>query len=350
MKSIQIKMNAKILSAVLFAIAVWLFFDLNVPAQSQSSTPETNPEIARVLTIPPPPGFATRLDYLKSFTSEKAIINAYHAGLLTNDVEIMMALQALGNKASVDTYGKVVDQNGQPVVGAKVQGYVDLGFGDSEKHDTETDAKGQFHFLGLHGKGLGIGLQKKGYEYGYKIPYQRPGDYLPDLNNPVVITMWKLRGAEPMTHSKLHAYIPCDGSVTKFDLLTGKKNPDGDLIVNLTRNPLNIDRRRPFNWSVTLEIPNGGFQEITNLLYPNEAPTEGYQSKMTLNFPTNMVGWQSSFNHAYYFKSKDGQIYGRMDIEIMADFQPPPTLFDVEIYANPAGSRNLEFDWKKQIR
>jgi hypothetical protein len=147
----------------------------------------------------------------------------------------------------------------------------------------------------------------------------------------------------------LHAYIPCDGSVTKFDLLTGKKNPDGDLIVNLTRNPLNIDRRRPFNWSVTLEIPNGGVQEISNI-YPNEAPAEGYQPTMTLDFPTNKAGWQPEFQHAYYFKSKDGQVYGRMTINIMANFQPPPTLFDVEIYANPAGSQNLEFDWKKQIR
>jgi hypothetical protein len=39
-----------------------------------------------------------------------------------------------------------------------------------------------------------------------------------------------------------------------------------------------------------------------------------------------------------------------MKLKIMADFQPPPTLFDVQIYANPAGSRNLEFDPKKQIR
>lgn len=167
-----------------------------------------------MLTIPPPPGFASRSDYLKSFTSEKDIINAYHAGLLTNEVEIMMALQSLGNKASVDTYGKVVDQNAQPVVAAKVQGYLNLGFGDSEEHDTETDAQGQFHILGLHGKGLGIGLQKEGYEYGYKIPYQRPGDYLPESNNPIIITMWKLRGAEPMKHPSIHAYVSCDGSVT----------------------------------------------------------------------------------------------------------------------------------------
>jgi hypothetical protein len=38
-----------------------------------------------------------------------------------------------------------------------------------------------------------------------------------------------------------------------------------------------------------------------------------------------------------------------MAFKIMADFQPPPTLFDINIYANPAGSRNLEFDPAKEI-
>jgi hypothetical protein len=71
---------------------------------------------------------------------------------------------------------------------------------------------------------------------------------------------------------------------------------------------------------------------------------------ITLDFQTNVIGWQPEFQHAYYFKSKDGQVYGRMTINITADFQPPPTYFGAEIYANPAGSRNLEFDPKKQIR
>jgi hypothetical protein len=42
-------------------------------------------------------------------------------------------------------------------------------------------------------------------------------------------------------------------------------------------------------------------------------------------------------------------MFGRMTIKIMADYQPPPTLFRAEIYANPAGSRNLEFDPSKRI-
>jgi hypothetical protein len=151
-----------------------------------------------------------------------------------------------------------------------------------------------------------------------------------------------------MTHANIHAYIPCDGSVTRFDLLTGKKNTAGDLAVKLTRNPVDIDRGKPFDWSIVFEISNGGLQDIMDL-YPNEAPADGYKTAITTNFPADMPKWTPSFNHPYYFVAENGRVYGRINISFQADFQPPPTLFDAEIYANPSGSRNLEFDQNKWI-
>jgi hypothetical protein len=160
--------------------------------------------------------------------------------------------------------------------------------------------------------------------------------------------MWKSRGTEPMKHLTIRAYIPCDGNVTRFDLLSGKQDPNGDFGVSLIRNPTNIIPNKPFNWSVTFEATNGGLQGITNI-YPYEAPMGGYQSRITFDFPTNTPQWSSLFTPALYFKSKDGKVFGRMAVKIMADFQPPPTLFRAEIYANPGGLRNLEFDSSKQI-
>jgi hypothetical protein len=152
-----------------------------------------------------------------------------------------------------------------------------------------------------------------------------------------------------MVHVKAQAGVACDGSPVTFNLLTGKRDAQGDLIVRLTRNPVNIVRGKPFDWSITLEISSGGLQEITDL-YPNEAPRDGYQSTITMNFPANMPKWSAWLNHPFYFRSRGGQVYGRMNVSITADFQPPPTFFSTEIYANPAGSRNLEFDPDKQIR
>lgn len=322
---------------------LWLTLAIVLICKSNAQTPTNLP--------PPPPGFASRSDYLKSLTSEKKILDAYHAGLIDKD-EAAQAVGALGNKASMDTYGKLVDQDGQPVVGATVQGALESTFADDKEYDTKTDNQGRFQFVGLHGTGLDLIPEKEGYDFDPKLPCSvRPELYMPSPSNLLVITMYKRHGGEPMKHIQIFSSVSRDGSVKRFDLLTNIQNNTGDLLVALTRNPLNIDPKdldKPFDWSVKLELTNGGFQEITNI-YPNEAPTEGYQKTVILNFQTNMVGWQSRFEHNYYFKSQGGQIYGRMKIEIHAGAQTPTAYFRAEIYANPAGSRNLEFDGNKQI-
>jgi hypothetical protein len=278
-------MNVKHYFIILLATSAWLFFESNAPAQGQPSASKIDPVYAEIFSNAPPApsGFATRLDYLKSFTNEGDAIRAYRKGLISKN-EVLWAHFLIGNAKSQDFYGKVVDQYGQPVIGANVIGYLrldeGLGINDEkvEEYKTKTDTEGLFQFTGLHGAQFGQKVSKAGYEMG-----QGTGFYVSpnseDKTSPTqraIFNMWKFRGTEPMIHVEAGAGIACDGSPTRFDLLSGKKSSNGDLIVKLTRNPVNIDRRRPFNWSVTLEIPNGGFQEITNL-YPNEAPVEGYQ-------------------------------------------------------------------------
>lgn len=335
---------------VILTFTVANFFTVMALAQNQPSVSEVNPELAEILTNAPPPGFATRLNYVKSFTKEKDILDAYHAVKLSKE-EAMLALSFLGGKVSMDTYGKVVDQDGQRVVDAKVQANVETSFGDSTDYHTKTDAQGLFHFLGLHGQGLGIEIQKEGYYFDYMLPSaQRPGNYLPDPSNPMVLTMWKLKGAEPMKHDDVESTIPRDGTAKNFNLLTGRKDVSGGLAAQMLRDPLEIapkDLRKPFNWSVTLSITNGGLLEYTNQPYPYEAPSEGYQKSVTLSFPTNMVGWQSWAKRNYYFK--DGPVYGRMTIEVHAGAPTPEAFFEINVFANPNNSRNLEFDGNKQI-
>lgn len=323
-------------------------------AQGQPGANEMNPEIAEMLsTNPPPKGFATRLDYIKSFSSYEAIDKAYRSGKISKE-EAMLAMKlnpvAPSDKASMDYYGKVIDQSGQPVVDAKVRGWLEYEMAEDKENDTKTDAQGRFHFLGLQGKGLGITLEKEGYDFNRDIKFavNRPNNYLPDPNNPVIVQMWKLRGAEPMTHTMLYSHVPMGDSGTNFDLLRDKCDPDGELLVKVTRHPMDIERLKPFDWSVTFEITNGGLIECTNI-YPYEAPAEGYQQILTLNFPTNMVGWQRNFyNRPFYFKSQGGQKYGRMTISIDASLKEHAS-FNAVVFANPAGSRNLEFDGNKFI-
>ena len=263
---------------------------------------------------------------------------------------MMQSVWDANNQTQQDIYGKVVDQDGHPVAGVDVTGIARQINGYNEKftsYKTQTDANGLFQFTGLRGYRLDADVVKAGYEIIYQGGMVKPqGPSTPD--NRVIFNMWKQHGAEPMKHVKLHSYIPCDGNVTRFDLLTGKKNPDGDLSVSLTRNPLDIDRKKPFDWTLTLQITNGGFQAITNI-YPNEAPADGYQSSMIFHYGAAATNWTSQIQPKLYFKGENGRFYGQMTLKVMTDFQPPPTLFDAEIYANPGGSRNLEFDPSKQI-
>jgi hypothetical protein len=152
------------------------------------------------------------------------------------------------NKTSINVYGKVVDQHGQPVPGVKVHGGVQLNMtmvsDRVENHDTETDSQGRFSFTGLHGIRFGLGLEKLGYEYNTQLYTTWWNSYKPDPANPMVFTLYKLQGAQPMVYAKFGNWIPYDGTSIKIDLFTGKKSDTGDFKVNLSRSPLQVIRGR----------------------------------------------------------------------------------------------------------
>jgi hypothetical protein len=231
----------------------------------------------------------------------------------------------------------------------QVQG-IDVGT-KKEFYTTQSDGSGYFEFTHLYGWQLGVVVKKTGYEMG-----QGTGFYeAPNAKNktsPIeraVFHMWKLHGPEPMKAYSISTAIPCDGTPTTYDLLTGKKvSNGGDLQIKLVRTPMDINRSGPFNWSATLEVINGGLVEI-NDLYPYEAPPDGYQSSVVMDMSSGMKNWSPSLTRSFYFVSRNGQNYGRITINIQADFRPPPTYFGANIYLNPSGSRNLEYDRSKKI-
>ena len=115
--------------------------------------------------------------------------------------ELMGESMALQDNQSQDFYGKVIDQNGQPVAGADVSTAVNLVIGRGNVQKTQTDAAGLFQFTGLRGQSLNITLGKKGFQIeGHGLGQHNGTDTDPD--NRVVFTMWKLTGPEPMIHDQ----------------------------------------------------------------------------------------------------------------------------------------------------
>ena len=268
----------------------------------------------------------------------------------------MQAVMLEQNKQPLDLYGKVVDQYGEPVVGAKVQGNVMLNADDDntkdEVHFTETDSEGRFSFVGLHGVELGVWPQKQGYDYNLKLPSKRPDKYQPDPNNPVVFTMWKARGAEPMIHDEKFYGINPDGQIFTIDLVNKRKiegeNVAGDLLVQIQRPP-QIQPREKYDWSFVMTAINGGFIEVTENSYLNEAPEDGYQQKYEIDMSSSNPSWQEQIEKTFYIKSRGGQVYGHLHITVIPNYNDT-SVFKTDSYINPAGSRDLEFDPSKQIR
>jgi hypothetical protein len=269
-----------------------------------------------------------------------------------NEGEVMQAIVLGKNRQNQDLYGKVIDQYGKPIADAIVSGNIMLDAGPTaskeEMHTTQSDSAGLFQFTGLRGASLGITARKQGYEIGERGEgYQAPVSGKSNPTDRVILTMWKLRGAEPMRHISTEARIPFDGTSVVFDLVTGKENPNGDLQITLLRSPLNVRRSgQKFDWSVKIEMLRGGIM-AEDVPYPYWAPESGYQPYFQFNISSNDVPWDSTTTQNFYIRNSQGQ-FGRMLVKPYASVTPAGISFD--LWLNPSGSQNLEFDPAKQVQ
>jgi hypothetical protein len=248
------------------------------------------------------------------------------------------------NWKSLALYGKVIDQYGNPVAGATVRGAIGINVSMVESGGrfvyTQTDAQGCFHFLHIHGAGIGIWPQKEGFYYNLKIPWQRPVDYQPDPRNPIIFQIWKIRGAENLVQSSLRTSLTPAGSAKSFKIASGAPANDGDLKITFMRTG---DEDRPglvhrFNWNIKIEVPDGGLIKEDDA-YPFWAPDKGYQAIFEVIMTSNSPSWQSQVNQNFYIKNSSGK-YGTMSLDVYSLSRPP------EVHAsftmNPSGSQNLE--------
>jgi hypothetical protein len=259
----------------------------------------------------------------------------------------------LQHNQAQNIYGKVIDQNGQPVAQVDVTAglmVLDLNkpyLERPENHKTQTDTNGLFEFTGLRGSGLGASVSKQGYEINGAGMKGAVGQQSSPTDR-VTFTMWKLRGAEPMISSRFDSRVPYDGTSATFNLETARKVTNGvsDLRITLLRTPLKIRRGRDrYDWTAKIEIINGGLLEERDA-YPNFAPKDGYQSSFNFSMSSNSVPWNGELSRKFYFKSAKEQ-YGRLSIDLSTDSERPETGVTIAAWLNPSGSQNLEIDQSK---
>jgi hypothetical protein len=349
-----------IVAVVVFAFVVVWF------EKSKTYAPEEQPVLKEVTnskiaistyasqTIEPPV-IAPTNSPVNQFDRSADIEKEYRQGIKGKE-QAIQEIYLERNKRPQDFYGKVIDQYGQPIAGTKVTGILIFNtevFGGvrTETYNTQADAEGLFQFTGLRGESFRATVKKDGYKMGeHGEGYQSPAGGRSSPNNRVILTMWKIRGAEPMKHLRFESSIPYDGTAAIFNLQNGKKTQDGDLRITLLRSPLQIrpGLLHPYDWQVRIELINGGGVE-QNDPYPYWAPENGYQPFFETGMSSNNIPWNEEFRQNFYTKNAQGQ-YGRLFIDVSTSSKRPETGITIEAWINPSGSQNLEFDPAKQVQ
>jgi hypothetical protein len=252
----------------------------------------------------------------------------------------------------VHFYGKVVDQSGQPVEGAKISLLMVISL--VEQYDTatqpvtlQTDQKGNFTLAGYTAYGITkITVAKEGYELSKKtILSYKFGiipTYTPDPKNPVVFRMWKKAGNEKLISSAWRGKVACDGTTNRFDLVNGSQGNDGNLKITCTRTPLNYERTNGPSFAYKFEITlTDGSIQATEDEFTYLAPETGYRPSVTIERKPGDPQWRAGVDQEFYVKTADGH-YGRIFVTWDAGHRPSPTILKWDCSINPTGSRNLE--------
>jgi hypothetical protein len=258
-------------------------------------------------------------------------------------------------------YGKVLDQNSQPVIGAAIKALVvsyrpalpGTPLHPQEYLEVVTDNGGGFSIHAGRTRMFHIdSITKEGYElaaapngsYSYDVDRSNPQRFSPDPNKPVVFRMWKKGSVESLVAGdKFYGVVP-DGRVYGIDMLKGQKvegGTAGDFTVRINR-PAQITPQTRYDWSFVIEGANGGIIE-SNDEFMYQAPESGYQPRYEYTMSPTNPNWRETVKKNFYVKSRNGQVYGRMEVEVIASYKDK-AVFNVKYYANPAGSRNLEYD------
>lgn len=283
---------------------------------------------------------------------------------------------------------RVVDESGAPVEGAdagasfprmKTMNPFD---GQTSVHEeSQTNAKGECI---LRGRGLPevyLGAEKAGYYESRKtVTFGPDPETKKDSDSAVVVLCLRKKISPTAMYAKRLEYqpIPVLDRPVGFDLLAGDwvmpygKGITSDVVFT---GKLDVRSREDFDAALLLQFPNPGdglavvpaqrvFPE-SKLLLPYEAPENGFdlrEIRWTCNEPRDRYVPQCTVRGVNWFLrvrtelDRDGRavkaMYGKIpgEIALMVTVNPHPAIsISFTYYVNPDGTRNIEFDPKRNL-
>ena len=262
-------------------------------------------------------------------------------------------------KMPIDFFGKVVDLDGQSVEGATVRfSWTDLSAAGSTQATTTSDVHGLFSLNDATGKSLGVLIEKEGYytsklnRYGFEFAsFSAENFYQPDSSNPVVFHLRKKEQADALIHRQTLYGLKIDGTPQYIDFRSGKKtiggDPQGDLSLSLVRKASGVPSH--YDWALVINgVGAGGILESKEE-FMFLAPEGNYERSIRVDQKGNEVNYESQAKRSYYVRLSDGRTYARIDADIRPKYNEIGAI-DIELFLNPSGSRNLEFDPSKVVK
>src|ERR1700733_7157716 len=201
------------------------------------------------------------------------IINVSPAKIISQPTPDARSQQAIASwNTPIEFYGKVIDENSNPVAGATINFRWATQTEDvsATTATTESDLDGLFSLQGKRGRSLDVSVGKVGYYNSRRdktgFLYALASDiYSPDRMNPVVFHLYKKGKGEALIEKDFPPGIGQiwqlrhDGTLIELDLLNGTQVSagNGQLKLEFLRDISNMNVR-PFDWKLQITAVGGG--------------------------------------------------------------------------------------------
>jgi hypothetical protein len=244
-------------------------------------------------------------------------------------------------KTPIRFYGKVIDEEGNPVKGAKIfYGWTSM-LGSPEA-ETKSGADGVFKITGIRGKVLEVIPSHPDYHFSRQTnrtafdyaAFYEPHYHVPDAKNPVVFKMVRKGVPEPLIEFE-RRFVEFNQDRILEIKLPGKLT----LVWKLLESRWDHDPAKRL-WKAELRVEGAQLQQCLEE-FPRLAPAQGYKPQIDLDLSTPQPpNWIAhDVGGLFYVKGDEGS-YGLLKIET----SPGTRQANVKYLHNPTPSRNLEID------
>lgn len=275
-----------------------------------------------------------------------------------SSVERMKELIRSDYNTPIDFWGKVIDQDGNALAGAKAEIVLDEQ-ATKKKYVTFSDDKGLFELLGKKGARARIKVFLDGYgptsdeKIGPKISARTiyysmeamPAYAPPTKENPQVFVLRKRNPVANLAHAlKKRVSINKTGDAQKIKLKTAGKTVEIEVHCwSASPVPFTYDR---YDWRAEIQIINGKllpYNSMNSFQAPQiEAPLHGYQQIFQVDMPKDTKeNWSRSSPNGkkdFWIQFLDGT-YAKASIRIKTGRKHE---VDAEVWYNLDGTNNFE--------